>query len=91
MDPVAGAAKAAQVLRPSGRLAVFWNVFQPPSDLWEAFAAVYRRALPDSPFFGGVAGGLEAHSGQFTKAADGIREVGAFGVPEQWQFDWERS
>jgi SAM-dependent methyltransferase len=91
VDPVAGAAKAAQVLRPSGRLAVFWNVFQPPSDLWEAFAAVYRRALPDSPFFGGVAGGLEAHSGQFTKAADGIREVGAFGVPEQWQFDWERS
>ena len=30
VDAVAGAAKAAQALRPSGRLAVFWNVFQPP-------------------------------------------------------------
>ena len=28
VDPVAGAAKAAEVLRPGGRLAVFWNVFQ---------------------------------------------------------------
>src|SRR5947208_4459723 len=27
VDPVAGAAKAAQVLRPGGRLAVFWNAF----------------------------------------------------------------
>src|SRR5215216_3551484 len=26
IDPVAGAAKAAQVLRPGGRLALFWNV-----------------------------------------------------------------
>ena len=30
VDPVAGAAKAAQVLRPGGRLAVFWNAGQPP-------------------------------------------------------------
>jgi len=30
VDPVAGAAKAAAVLRPGGRLAVFWNAFDPP-------------------------------------------------------------
>ena len=47
--------------------------------------------LPDSPFFGGTSGGLAAYSGQFTKAADGIRAVGGFGVPEQWTFDWQRS
>jgi SAM-dependent methyltransferase len=29
VDPVAGAAKAALALRPGGRLAVFWNAFQP--------------------------------------------------------------
>ena len=23
------------------------------------------------------------------KAADGIRQAGAFGDPEQWRFDWE--
>jgi SAM-dependent methyltransferase len=91
VDPVVGAGKASEVLRPGGRLAVFWNVFQFPTELSQAFAEVYRRVLPDSPFFRGTSGGLEAYSGQFLKAADGIREVGAFSEPEQWQFDWERS
>jgi SAM-dependent methyltransferase len=48
VDPVAGAAKAADVLRPGGRLAVFWNTGQPPAGLAEAFAEVYRRVLPES-------------------------------------------
>lgn len=47
--------------------------------------------LPDSPFFRGTSGELVAYSGQFTKSADGMREAGAFGEPEQWQFDWEQS
>ena len=25
------------------------------------------------------------------KAADGIRQAGAFGEPEQWRFDWDRA
>ena len=63
VDPVAGAAKAAEVLRPGGRLAVFWNVFQPPPDLAEAFAAVYRRVLPDSPIVtAGRCRGLDGYS-----------------------------
>ena len=76
VDPVAGALKAAQVLRPSGRLAVFWNVFQFPADLSEAIAAVYRQVLPGSPFSRGTSGGLAAYSGLATKAADGIRGSG---------------
>ena len=48
VDPVAGAAKAAEVLRPGGRLAVFWNTGQPAEGLDEAFAGVYRRALTES-------------------------------------------
>jgi SAM-dependent methyltransferase len=91
VDPLAGARKASQVLRPDGRLAVFWNVFQPPAELSDAFAAVYRRVVPDSPFSRGTSGGLAAYSAQFTKAADGMRAAGSFGEPEQWQFDWERS
>src|SRR5580693_6138178 len=43
VDPVAGAAQAARVLRPGGRLALFWNSFRPPPGLGEAFAAVFRR------------------------------------------------
>src|SRR5690242_6168307 len=33
IDPVAGAVKAAQVLRPNGRLAIFGHVFEPPVEL----------------------------------------------------------
>ena len=91
VDPVAGAVKAAEVLRPGGRLAVFWNIFQLPPDLGDACAAVYARVLPDSPFSRGTSGGMASYSSQFTKVADGIREVAAFGEPEQWRFDWERS
>jgi SAM-dependent methyltransferase len=91
IDPVAGAAKAAEVLRPGGRLAVFWNVMQFPSDLSESFASVFQRVLPGSPFAAGMTGGVAAYSGQFTKAADGMREAGGFGEPEQWRHDWERS
>lgn len=93
IDPVAGAAKAAQVLRPGGLLAASWNVFQLPPDVAEAFIAVHQRVMPDSPF------NLQAMTQQalngyqvlFTKAADGIREVGGFSEPEQWRFDWEWS
>ena len=48
VDPVAGAAKAAEVLRPGGRLAAFWNTGQPSAGLDEAFVEAYRRVLPES-------------------------------------------
>ena len=94
VDPVAGAAKVAQVLRPGGRLALFWHVGQPPPEMMEAFAEAYHRVVPDGPV------NLQAMAKQpldrtaaffTTKAADGIREAGSFGDPEQWRFDWERS
>ncbi len=88
VDPVAGAAKAALALRPGGRLAVFWNGFQPSPDVAEAFSAVYRRVLPDS-LAARWASGVDGYTALCSKAADGIRETGAFGDPEQWRFDWE--
>ncbi len=90
VDPVAGAAKAAEVLRPGGRLAMFWSAFQPPHEMEEAFTAVYRRVLPDSPFSRGTPG-LRGYAGFFAKAAEGIRSAQHFGPAEQWQFDWERT
>jgi hypothetical protein len=58
-----------------------------------AFAAVYRRVLPDSPFDlqAGAEQALDGYQVLFTRAADGIRQVGGFGDPEQWRSDWERS
>jgi SAM-dependent methyltransferase len=92
VNPVAGAAKAAQVLRPGGRLAVFWNAFRYPPDIGEAFLAVYRRVLPDSPL-GRLSAmpGPGAYAVMCATAADGMRQAGAFGEPEQWQFDWDRA
>ena len=95
VDPVAGAAKAAQVVRPGGRLAVFWYVFQPPPALGEAFAGAYRRVLPPgSPFAAaGTMPGLDAYSAFFTKAEEGIRASGAFSDPDpwqQWRYDWDQ-
>jgi SAM-dependent methyltransferase len=91
VDPVAGAVKAAQVLRPGGRLAVFAHVFDPPPVVAEAFTTVYRRVAPGSPFDNRPPGqALDLYRAMFAKFADGIREAGAFGDPEQWRFDWER-
>jgi SAM-dependent methyltransferase len=93
VDAAAGAAKAARILRPDGRLAAFWNVAQPPPEVAEAFITVYQREAPDSPFDlrSMPKRVLDGYQALFARAADGIREVDGFGDPEQWRFDWEQS
>ena len=90
IDPVAGPARAAEVLRPGGRLAAFWYLQQPPDALARAFSDVYRRVLPDTPFAGGPAQAVDAYAPILDRAADGIAADGAFERPEQWRFGWER-
>jgi SAM-dependent methyltransferase len=91
VDLVAGAAKAAEALRPGGRLAVFWNAFDPPRELREAFGAVYRQALPDSPLTGFWARpALDTYRAGGGRAADGMRQAGGFGEPEEWLANWAR-
>jgi len=92
VDPVAGAVKAAHVLRPRGRLAIFGHVYEPPTEVAEPFAAAYRRAAPDSPFNGQPARRpLDLYQAMYAKVGDTIRATELFGDPEQWRFDWERS
>ena len=94
VDPAAGAAKAAQVLRAGGRLAPFHHVPQTPPELAGVQARAYREVVPDSPFNrAGQSSGsaLELYRPLFAKIADGIRTAGGFSEPEQWQFDWERT
>ncbi|GAB2634360.1 class I SAM-dependent methyltransferase [Nocardia goodfellowii] len=92
VDPVAGAAKAAAVLRPGGRLAIFGHVYEPPAELAEPFAAAYGRVVPDSPFDGRPARRpLELYRAGYAQFADQIRATEQFADPEQWQFDWQRS
>ncbi|OUC91664.1 class I SAM-dependent methyltransferase [Streptosporangium minutum] len=92
VDPAAGAAKAARVLRPRGRLAIFGHVYEPPAEVAEPFAAAYRRAVPDSPFNGRPARRpLDLYQAAYVKFTDEICETGQFSDPEQWRFDWEQS
>jgi SAM-dependent methyltransferase len=91
VDPAAGVAKAAAVLRPGGRLAVFWNAFEPPKDLRAAFAEVFRRVLPDSAargFWDRPA--VETYRAGCARVADAVRQAGGFGEPEEWLSRWER-
>jgi SAM-dependent methyltransferase len=94
VDPVAGAAKAARILRPGGVLAPFGHIYQLPLAVADALATAYRRVAPGSPVgFTGQSDGsiLDAYQALYTRAADGIREAGGFGEPELWRYDWERS
>lgn len=91
VDPVAGAANAARALRPGGRLAAFWNVFDPAPDVREAFAAVHRRVLPDAPLNPWATPQLAAYEPLSVRAADGMRQTGVFGTPEQWRYDWKHT
>lgn len=93
VDPVAGAAKAARVLRDGGLLAPFWHVFHLPPEVAQAFATVYHRVVPDSPFAmqqAAMRSAMDVYQVMFAKAADGIRAVGGFSDPQQWRFDWEQ-
>ncbi|GAA2264136.1 class I SAM-dependent methyltransferase [Glycomyces scopariae] len=95
VEPVAGAAKAAELLRPDGILVAVWNVAQPPPDLSRAFAEASREAMP--PQLAQLLGGsnaeksaMDGYRPMFDTAAEGIRASGAFTGPEEWRTAWER-
>ncbi|MFE9410743.1 class I SAM-dependent methyltransferase [Streptomyces sp. NPDC006704] len=91
IDPVAGAAKAARVLRPGGPLIAFWNAFQLPPQVAQAFATAYRTVVPDAPFdpTALARGTHDPYGAILTATAEGIDRAGAFEKPERWRFDWE--
>jgi SAM-dependent methyltransferase len=91
VDPVAGAAAAARVLRPGGRLAPFWHVSAPPPNVADAFATAVRRVVPDAPFDASGPRTTDAYQPLLNRAADGIRAAGGFDEPEQWRYDGERT
>jgi SAM-dependent methyltransferase len=92
VEPVAGAAKAARVLRSGGLLALFWNALEFPAELREGVADACARALPDAPFDVRAVmarPAVETYGAGLGRTADAIVEAGGFGVPRRWRFDWE--
>ncbi|MFF0267906.1 class I SAM-dependent methyltransferase [Kribbella sp. NPDC004536] len=90
VDPVAGAAKAVQVLRPGGLFAVFWYVLQPPAELGAAFADVLRDVLPDNPAAGRSATSpLGAYEHFLDRTADSLGP--AFTDIRRPTFPWSRT
>lgn len=84
VDPARGAAAAARVLRPGGRIAVFWNVGRPPDELADAVAAIYARLAPELPALPPGATALAQYEAGLGPVEDGMRAAG-FGEPERWR------
>ncbi len=85
IDPDAGAAAAARVLRPGGRLALFWNAGDPPPEVAAGFAKVYRNVetgLPFTPWTTPAAGG---YARILQAVSDPLRRIGQFTKPEEWR------
>ncbi|GAA4095494.1 class I SAM-dependent methyltransferase [Nonomuraea soli] len=90
VDPVAGPAKAAAVLRPGGLLALFAHVYGPPEPIVRALTDALRRVVPDAPFADVRAPAQQLYQQMFAGFADGVRTTGAFAEPEVWGVEWER-
>jgi SAM-dependent methyltransferase len=87
VDPVRGAAKAGQVLRQHGLLALYWHVFDPPTEVAEPFEEAMNQVAPDGPL---KTPGLELQLRNRRRAVEGIHAAGGFDAPEEWQFEWHR-
>ncbi|MEV7329668.1 class I SAM-dependent methyltransferase [Micromonospora sp. NPDC093244] len=91
VDPVAGAAKAAEILRPGGVLAPFGHVYELPSPIAAALAAGLRRAAPNLPYRQPTGSILDGYRALYDRAAEGVRASGCFAEPEIRRYDWQRT
>ena len=91
IDPAAAAAKALQILRPAGRLSVFWNAAQPPQPISHALAEAIRHAYPDAPVPPPTLSVSQAYTAMRDTAAGGIAAAGGFAGVHTQRIDWRQS
>jgi len=93
VDPVVGGAKAGHVLRPGGRVALFWTFSEAPDEMNRAYAEAFAAAVPDSPIKIGSTPPRadQAYATIADNAANGLREAGGFAEPERWQDSWDQA
>lgn len=88
IDPAAGAAQAAGVLAPGGRVALFWNVFAPPPEVRDAFASVYSQVMTGPLARMWERPALDGYSGVLARAREGLIGAG-FEAVDEWRYEWE--
>jgi len=88
VDPVAGAAKASDVLHADGRIGLFWNVARHDPSIEAALDAPYRDLGIDVDQHSIVLG--RGGDDRFPRALDGLRAVGAFDAIEQREYEWTK-
>ncbi|MGW7679918.1 class I SAM-dependent methyltransferase [Kribbella sp. NPDC054772] len=94
IDPLAGAWKAAQLLRPGGVLAVFWHLSELPRTVRTAFLTAYQQVVAELQLDVTVPerdqrSAVERYQEVLSDAANGARKTGCFAEVDQHHFGWE--
>jgi SAM-dependent methyltransferase len=94
LEPEVSSTKVASVLRPGGRVCLFWSMGGYPDDLADELEATYRRTLPsDAPplVIGYAANRSSKPAADLSAVADQLRRNGRFEEPEFESFPWTRT
>jgi SAM-dependent methyltransferase len=86
VDPAIGPAKAAEILRVGGRIALFWNEGTQDRVLGEALHAVYRERAPGMEETSIVLSDLGRE--RAGEAAEGLSSASKFSAPEVRRYPW---
>jgi len=87
IDPLAGAARAAEALAPGGRVGAFWNFGRPQSQLREQIAAVYARLEPGLEGYSVLLG---ARDERLAITREALAASGRFLPVQQRAWEWTR-
>lgn len=91
VEPLRGATKAAEALKPGGQLAPFWHMYELPVDVAAAYASALRPVAPGSTFETWLSPQKKtAYEGVLSSVTDGIRQSGRFADPRRFEQSWER-